>query len=220
MEERSLRGRNQQIVGVILAGGKSQRMGTDKAFLEVGGIPLIQRILEVLTPIFRTVAIVAKELQKFECAAKDVKRVRDLFPEQHALGGIYTALRAFPGKECFVFACDLPFLNPDLIRCMIQRFNGCDLLLPKSRSGLEPLHAIYGKGCVKVLEDKIRRGDWRLENLAGFVRSEILDPNALHSFDPEELSVTNVNTPGEFRGLMHISQRRQYDGSAIDFNVL
>ena len=104
---------SREIVGVILAGGQSRRMGTDKTLLKVGGIPLIARSVKTLLPLFPMVAIVAKDVEKFRFL-KDAVLVKDLFEEQHALGGIYTALSHFSGKDCFVFACDLPFLNPSL----------------------------------------------------------------------------------------------------------
>ena len=189
---------SKEIVGVILAGGQSRRMGSDKAFLEIGGVPLIERTVEIILPLFPSVAIVAKETEKFHFM-KGIYLVKDLFPEQHALGGIYTALKTFPGKDCFVFACDLPFLNVSLIRTMIEQRNGCDLLIPKSRRGLEPLHAIYTERCLPAMKDQIRQNRWSLEAFAKRVGLCILDPALFHLLDPEELSFFNVNTQRELK---------------------
>jgi len=189
---------SKETVGVILAGGKSRRMGTDKAFLEIGGVPLITRVIDVLLPIFPTVVIVSKESKKFS-SIKGVQLIQDLFPEQHALGGIYTALSTFPGRDCFVFSCDLPFLNPSLIHFMMQQRNGYDVFLPRSRHGLEPLHALYTEKCLNLMGEQIRQKRWNLESLIHKVHCRILNPDILHTFDPEEFSFLNVNTPEEFK---------------------
>lgn len=186
------------IVGVILAGGKSRRMGVDKTFLEIGGVPLIERAVQTLLPLFPTVAIVSKEVEKFHLV-KGVSLVRDLFPEQHALGGIYTALSYFQGKGCFIFACDLPFLNPSLISFMIQKMNGYDILVPKSHHGLEPLHAIYSKRCLGAMEELIRQKEWGLKSFIRGAHYGLVNSTTLHTFDPEEISFLNVNTPEEFQ---------------------
>lgn len=186
-----------EIVGIILAGGKSRRMGTNKAFLEIGGMPLIEREVKILSPLFPTVAVVSKELEKFRFM-KGVSFVKDLFPEQHALGGIYTALSHFR-KDCFVFACDLPFLNPHLIQAMIAQENGYEVLIPKSRHGLEPLYAIYTGNCLPILEKQIRHSRWSLELLVQQTRLRVFDSTLLHSLDPKELSFFNVNTSGQLR---------------------
>ena len=200
-----------EIVGVILAGGRSRRMGTDKAFLEIGGIPLIERGLNVLQPFFQTVAIVAKDLEKF-CHLKGVRLIPDLFPEQHAAGGISTALKTFSGKDCFVFACDLPFLHAPLIQVMMQQRNGYDLVIPRSRHGLEPLHAIYTTKCLNIVQEQILQKRWHLAELLQKVCYGILTPDILHTFDPGELCFMNVNAPAELRKAqeverVHVSRR-------------
>ena len=197
---------SKEIVGVILAGGKSRRMGTDKAFLEVGGVPLIERVIGVLSPIFQTLAIVSKESKKFS-SIKEVQLIQDLFPEQHALGGIYTALSHFRGKDCFVFSCDLPFLNPGLIRAMMREMNGYDALIPQSRYGLEPLHALYSGRCLDDIERQIHERHWNLAALLQKIKFSVLDLTVLRASDPEELSFFNINTPEELEKAQAIEMR-------------
>ena len=197
---------SKEIVGVILAGGKSRRMGSDKAFLEIGGVPLVARVIDVLLSVFTTVAIVSKDIQKFS-SIKGAQLIQDLFPEQHALGGIYTALSTFPGRDCFVFSCDLPFLNPRLICCMAKEMNGYDALIPQSRHGLEPLHALYSGRCLDDIERQIHERNWNLEALLQKIKFGILNPTMLHTSDPEELSFFNVNTPEELQRAQAIEMR-------------
>ena len=187
-----------EIVGVILAGGESRRMGTDKAFLKIGGVSLMERTVQTLLLLFPTVAIVSKEPEKFH-PLKGISLIQDLFPEQHALGGVYSALRRFQRQDCFVFACDMPFLNPLLIRTMIEQRNGYDLFIPRSRHGLEPLHAIYTSRCLSTMIQQIERKEWNLETFVQKVHYGILDAGVLHAFDPEEASFLNVNTPEAFQ---------------------
>lgn len=201
---------SREIIGVILAGGRSRRMGKDKAFLEMGGVSFVERIVKTLSPKFLTIAIVSKELQKFQ-SLRGVYLVQDLFQEQHTLGGITSALSHFRGKDCFIFACDLPFLNPDLIQLMIQRRNGYDVLIPRSRHGLESLHAIYTGKCLAAMKSAVHQGEWGLERFIRKMRFGIVEPETLHRFDPEELSFLNVNTPAELKRAREIEiepQRR------------
>lgn len=193
------------IVGVILAGGQSRRMGTDKAFLEFEGLSLIARITETLRPLFSTVAIVAKKLERFR-NLKEVHLVQDLFPEQHPLGGICTALHHFRGKDCFVFACDLPFLNPPLIRAMIQNRKADAVLVPRSRRGLEPLHAIYPATLLNLLTLQMQGERGSLEAILKKLPMSVLDTEILHTYDPAELSFLNMNTPEEFRNFNYLNK--------------
>lgn len=183
-----------EMVGVILAGGQSRRMGTDKALLGFEGVPLVERSVNTLLPLFQTVAIVAKDVERFRFL-RGAHLVRDLFEEQHALGGIYTALSYFSGKGCFIFACDLPFLNPLLISAMLRERNGYDLLVPRSRRGLEPLHAIYTERCLERIAEQISRKQWCLDHLIPRLRFGIFGGARLHRLDPEERSFVNINTP-------------------------
>lgn len=185
-------------VGVILAGGKSRRMGKEKAFLEIAGVPLIQRTIRALSPFFLNLAVVTKDVEPFRFL-DGVYRVQDAFTEQHALGGITTALTAFPGKDCFVFACDMPSLNPRLIRHMLEERSEYDVLAPQSDRGLEPLHAIYTGRCLDRIASCIREKKWNLEAFVRMCRYRVVGPETVRALDPDGLSFVNVNTPEEFQ---------------------
>lgn len=132
----------------ILAGGKSSRMGREKALLEIEGEPLIRRTARVLRRVFAQIVVVTNTSEIAEAAA--LPAIGDLHADKGPLGGIHAALSHY-GEPTFVVACDLPFLTVDFLRFLTENFEG-EALVPRSPQGLEPLHAIYAPGCLPVFE--------------------------------------------------------------------
>lgn len=182
--------------GIILAGGKSRRMGQDKAFLLLDGAPLIAHVLRALRPVVQELLIVTDDARKF--AAAEATVVEDLFPGAHALGGLYTGLLLATHDRCIVTACDAPFLNPQLARFFLDEVAGYEAAMPRSRRGLQPLPAVYTRGCLVALERQRELEQWALQALVSHVRVNVIEPAAIHHFDPDERSFWNLNTPGEF----------------------
>jgi molybdopterin-guanine dinucleotide biosynthesis protein A len=131
------------MTGVVLAGGKSRRMGRDKAALEFDGQPLAERCVAVLRVCFSEVMVVRE----------------DDTPGLGPIGGLLTALRRAP--EIFVVACDMPFLDAALIREMAAQLPGFDAVAIPG----EPLHAAYSARIVPVIEAQIVTGDYSLRRL-------------------------------------------------------
>ena len=195
--------------GVILAGGKSRRMGKDKAFLEVGGRMLIQRVLDVVTALCDDVVIVTNTPERY--APFGARLVRDIFPGAGALGGLYTGLHAARHARSVVVACDMPFLNRGLLQYMADLAREFDAVIPALGSvrpdlsdtsnarkwGLHPLHAVYGKACLMPIERAIQQGDLRVIAFLPEVRVRFVGPEEVERFDPEGRSFFNANTPEE-----------------------
>ena len=181
----------------ILAGGASRRMGRNKALLPFRGKPLVRRQLDVLSPLFSEILISANDPGPY--APFKVRVVPDHFAEPCSLSGIHALLKAATAPRVFVVACDLPFLNADLIRRMLAVSADFDVIVPETSGGLEPLHAIYSRGCVPAIEASAEAGHWKVSGFYGglWVESFRVDEGSwrVDGWSP----FTNANTPDEWQ---------------------
>lgn len=181
------------ISGAILVGGNSRRMGTDKALVDVGGLPIIQRVADVLRLVSDDVWLIGKGAAKY--AWLGLRSADDLVPSGGPLAGIYTALRSARFSHCIVVACDMPFLNPRLLRYMARAARGWDTLVPRVDGHLEPLHGVYSRACLGPLEDMLRTGQLCPLDLYPLVRTAYLESETIARLDPGYRSFINLNTP-------------------------
>ena len=184
-----------KITGIILAGGKNLRMGKNKAFLEVNGERIIDRTKTLFLEIFDEVLLVANSLPDY--LGLNLRMVADLYAGKGALGGIYTGLFHASHSHAFVAACDMPFLNKDLIRHLIDLSPGYDIVIPKTQDGWQPLHAIYSQKCLPFMEDLIRKDNLKIIDFFHRVKKRDVLTEEILPFDPKLTSFLNVNTPEE-----------------------
>jgi molybdopterin-guanine dinucleotide biosynthesis protein A len=182
---------------MILAGGKSIRMGQDKAFIEVDGIPIILRIFAVLDRLFDEMIIVTNEKEPYEKLGIPV--YSDLVSGQGALGGLYTGLICSSFSYSFCVACDMPFLSQPLIRYLVGRIDQYDAVVPHTSDGLQPLHAIYSKNCLEPIRRALGLGITKIVDVYPLIRLGIVDEKEFLAVDPEKKSFTNVNTPEDLQ---------------------
>lgn len=181
---------------MVLAGGKSKRMGMDKRHLSVHGKPLLDRVTSVLLELFPEVLLVLAE----EDISKQDDRIRivtDLVPGCAAVGGLYTGLYHSRHPRVFVVACDMPFINPAVIELFLQKADATDIVLAQLVTGLQPLHGLYSKHCLPFLKAMIDARDLRLQNIAdqqGLAVHRIPETE-IKRLDPQLLSFLNVNSP-------------------------
>ncbi len=183
------------ISGVIQAGGKSTRMGRNKAFLEIGGKRVIDRLVDGLQQIFPEVIIVANTPDLYDYLG--VRVVPDSIPGKGSLGGIYTATAVATHSWAFVMACDMPFFNSRLIRYLASLTEGWDAVVPYT-DDWEPLYALYAKTCLPPMERLIHSGDLKISRFFPHVRVRRVNREEREPYDPQGLSLFNVNTPEEF----------------------
>ena len=198
-------GTKNAITGIILAGGKNLRMGQDKAFIEVNGVPIILRILTVFDQLFLETIIVANEKEPY--AKLDIPVYRDLVPGQGALGGLYTGLVHCTFPYSFCVACDMPFLNRALIEYLLSRIEQYDAVVPRTSDGLQPLHAIYSKKCLEPIRHLLDLEKTKIIDFYPLIRLGIVDEKEFLSLDAEKRSFTNVNTPEELQMLQNSRER-------------
>jgi molybdenum cofactor guanylyltransferase len=190
---------NRQLTGataVVLAGGKSSRMGTPKALLPFDNEPLIVHIVATLRSLFAEVVVVAAPGQ--ELPSMPVTLVRDEVAYQGPVGGIYYGLTAAGGDVSFVTSCDSAFLSTHLIAHLVSRISQHDVVVPHWQGRLQPLHAVYRRSVLPLLEEQLARGELRPVYLFEKVRTLKVDEDEIRRFDPEGSSFFNMNTPEEY----------------------
>ena len=190
------------MTGIILAGGKSSRMGENKAFIDAGGIPLFERVYRTFREIFPEIIIVANDAARFE--EYEARLQNDILLNKGPLGGLYTGLFYSPSYHAFCTACDMPLLNPRLIEYMMEERDGYDVILPKTRDGLHPLHAIYSKKCLSPMRQLLDRDDLKIVNFFHRVRVRYIDETEIRKVDPHMSSLINVNTEEEMEAVRGI----------------
>jgi len=168
-------------------------MGMDKAFIKIDGIPMIQRVYEIFQQIFNEIIIVTNQKDRYSDFRAKV--VTDLIRDCGVLGGLYTGLYHASNFYSFCAACDMPFLKIPLIRFLSDFTEGYDAIVPKTADGLQPLHAIYSKNCLKPIPTIIELGKYRLTDLYPLVNTKIVDESEFIHFDPQKESFFNINTP-------------------------
>ncbi|HSB43592.1 MAG TPA: molybdenum cofactor guanylyltransferase [Nitrospira sp.] len=185
------------VTGILLAGGKSRRMGGDKRFLHVGEHTLFDRSLAVLRSIFRDVLIViAQDSPPLET---DAAVIRDLVPDCGSLGGLYTGLSQATTEHVFVVACDMPFLNQEAVRYVIGLKEEADIVMAEGENGLQPMHAVYSRRCLPVLEEMVRTHHLKIQDIVAHpsLKVRLINVAELSRIDPEGRSFLNVNTPAD-----------------------
>jgi len=183
------------LTGVILSGGKSIRMGENKAFIKIEGTPIIQRIQTLFERLFDEIIIVTHQKELFPNL--DAKIYPDLIPNRGVLGGLYTGLFFSSFAFSFCVACDMPFLKESVIKYLIKNIGDSDVVVPKTKDGLQPLHAIYSKNCLEPINKIIDLGKYKIVDFYPMVKVKIIDEHEFFSLDPMRESFINVNTPEE-----------------------
>ena len=184
------------ITCVILAGGNSSRMGSNKALLPYQGGRFIEAIHRRMAAIFREILLVTNTPELFDFLP--CRKVPDLIPGMGALSGIHSGLFHSATPFVFAVACDMPYLSPALIRHLASVSEGCDVVVPETEKGLEPLHAVYGKHALQPMEEALHAGKGRIVSFFDKVRIRKIPREEVSRFDPEFQSFRNINTPEDY----------------------
>jgi molybdopterin-guanine dinucleotide biosynthesis protein A len=182
------------VSGVVLAGGKSRRMGgSPKALIPFGERPLVQHVVERVKSVLPDCLIVTNSPELY--AFLDVPMVGDVFAEGGSLGGIYSGLAAAPGEAAFCVACDMPFVSSGLIAHLVDRAGEADVVIPDADGELQPLHAVYAKACLPAMERRLRAGRLKVTGFFDEVRVVRVPTGTVARFEDPELAFMNLNTP-------------------------
>ncbi len=193
----------------IQAGGASSRMGEDKALKPFLGRPLIQRVVDRLSPIADEMIVTTNRPEDYQFLG--LRLTPDLKPGRGALGGLYTAIASATQPLVAVVACDMPFASPTLLeatgRLMVQE--EADVVIAKTDEGFEPIHAVYRRAtCLPAIESAIDADQWKVIAWFPKVKVRVLTSDELKQFDPDGLAFWNVNTPEEFIQAEQLAQTK------------
>lgn len=183
--------------GIVLSGGESRRMGTDKALLKVDGVPMVEHVLRALRTVVSHIIVVTNRPESY--AVYDVEVVTDACNKRGSLIGIYSGLLKSRDEYNIVVACDMPFLNSRLLSYMASQADSYDIVLPKIGEFVEPLHAIYHKRLTTIMENRIKRDQLQIRGIFSGLKIRYITEEEINRHDPERRSFINLNTPKEYK---------------------
>ncbi len=195
------------VTGILMAGGQNRRMGTDKAFLEVEGMPLVQRTTNVLSRICDEVLISSNNPDRYSAYGKVIT---DRIKGKGPMGGIHSVLPEAKHDIIFITACDMPFIDEHGIRALYQELQDYDVIVPFARNRLHPLHAFYHKRILPLVEKYLAEDKLSLTKFLEDCRTRIIrveqELNMKHVFSDRYF--LNANTPQEWEAVVTMTETR------------
>ena len=181
---------------IVLAGGKSRRLGRAKALEEISGQSLIERVMELVFPLSTEIIVVTAQDNHLPLNL-GAKMVVDVYPNKGPLGGIYSGLKASSSFHSLVIACDMPFLNVALLRYLMELSPDFDVVIPRVNGMVEPLHAVYSRNCLDPIEAMLQKGNLKISDLLGAVRVRYVEEAEIEGYDRQGLSFFNINSKAD-----------------------
>jgi molybdopterin-guanine dinucleotide biosynthesis protein A len=187
------------MTSIILAGGRSSRLGREKSEEQIEGRSLISRVISCLSSLSDEILVVVskRQIESQFPSYTGATTVVDVYPEKGSLGGIYTGLVCSTSFYNLAVACDMPFLNLDLLRYIAALSPGFDVVIPELNGRREPLHAVYTKNCLPSMESLLKTGNLRVADFPDSVRARYVNTEVIDRFDPDHWSFFNVNTQAD-----------------------
>lgn len=179
--------------GVVLAGGRSRRLGVNKALLRFGGVPLLRIVVDRVAEVCDEVVVAVDRPQRYQGMALAARLVADLAPGLGPLSGLQSGLRASGTDNVLVLSCDLPFLNEKLLRYMAEQPRSYQALVPWADDRWHPLHSIYNRSCLPEVDRMVNQGGGSMRDLLSRLDVRPLSEDDLRRWDPDGLSFLNLN---------------------------
>lgn len=197
----------QVLSAAILVGGESRRMGYNKAFLKIGRSNLVESIVARLKTIFPDVFLVGNDPELYRLLEMPV--IADLYKGCGPLGGIHAALMAAKTPYVFITACDVPFLDTQVVVYMAGKVSGYDAVVPKIKGYLEPLCAVYGKSCLLAMEAQLKCGQCKITDLFSVLHVNYLEQEEIEKLTAVEKAFLNVNTPKDMQKAISLTRSQK-----------
>lgn len=191
---------------LVLAGGKSSRMGRPKAWLDFGGEPLLRRIVGIVSTVCDEVFVVSGVGQ--ELPATPARVIEDQIPGQGPLSGLHAGLSAATWDVCFMTSCDVPFLKPAFVRHVLEFLESFDIAVPRWKEEFQPMQAAYRRGILPVVGEHLEKRKLRPLFLFERLKTRILEESDLRGVDPQGESFMNINTPEEYAASLAVLRRQ------------
>ncbi|MEJ2485770.1 MAG: molybdenum cofactor guanylyltransferase [Anaerolineales bacterium] len=184
---------------VIQAGGQSTRMGQDKGLLQFGKYKMVEYILHQVSGMGEKNFIVSNRPEEYKEFGLPV--YTDIYHNIGPLGGFHTIFSFLEMEYALVLACDMPFINRDLINYLLSLASDYDIIVPRLNHNkfVKPFRAVYSKRCMPAVEKAIEQNHRRVISFFDDVRVRYLEKDEIHIYDPDERSFFNVNTPEDLQ---------------------
>ncbi|MFO7952240.1 MAG: molybdenum cofactor guanylyltransferase [Bacillota bacterium] len=184
---------------IILAGGDSKRLGHPKALLEINGQSLIELVVGILSSYFQELTVVTDRPELYD--SLPVRVTGDLLKadQKSPLRGIHAGLSVSNLPYQFVAACDMPFLNLELIKYMASFAGSYDAVVPRVGRYYQPLHAFYRRSCIGIIEKQVNEGDYKVTDFYEYLKIRFISLSEITLFDPEQKSFININTWEDYK---------------------
>ena len=186
----------------ILAGGQSRRMGRNKALIDLFGRPVLQWVIDAVTPLTDDLFLVTNTPAEYR--AFNLPMVGDILPGNAALGGIYTAIATAKHSWVFLLACDMPLVRADAIALLASLRAGVDVVVPRITPHPETLHAFYRKTCLPEIESRLAEKSLRVVGFFDAVRVRYVPAETIAPVTGNFDFLTNLNTPADLERVRKI----------------
>jgi molybdopterin-guanine dinucleotide biosynthesis protein A len=161
--------------------------------------PLIQHVIDSVSQVDYDIIVVAASGSQLPELDSRVRVVNDCYPVGGALVGILTGLKASKSQYNLAVACDMPFLNIDLIRYLMRVSRGYDVVIPRIGKMIEPLHAVYSRNCIGPIQTQIESGNLRISDMLDKASVRYVESDEIERYDPQHLSFININSEEDLK---------------------
>jgi molybdopterin-guanine dinucleotide biosynthesis protein A len=204
------------MTSIILAGGKSSRLGESKALQVIGGKSLIQWVVDRLAILSTEIIIATAHGETIPCSSTvRIKTVADIYPGKGPLVGVYSGLIASSGSRAIAVGCDTPFLSVSLLKYMTQIRPTFDVVVPRVKKKVEPLCAVYSKSCLAPIRGLLERNELSITKLFDMVKVRYIEEHKINNFDPEHLSFFNINSQDDLEGARKLAAEKGWLATRI-----
>ena len=197
--------------GIILAGGKSSRMGRDKSVLPLpdSGESMLKSIWNGLMPLCKEILICGNSSDKYKLP--DTVEISDIYKDRGPLSGIHAGLKRASYDYSFIVSCDMANFNQELAAFLLSKCGNHELIIPRHNGLFEPLFAVYHKNIMDIIEIKLLSGVNRVQKIISEVDLLIVEDDEIKDFgDPEEL-FRNINTPEDYQKIKEQLKRGNHE---------
>jgi len=194
--------------GIILAGGKNTRMGIEKSFLKFGTKTLVENTIDIFKTIFSEIIVVTNNSRSFLKFGTIV--VEDLIKNKGPLGGVFSGLCFSKSELNFVVGCDMPFVNPYLVKYMISKPEEYDVVIPEVDGRVESLFARYSKNAIPVILSHLLKDKLKTQNVLSELNVLKITTEEIERLDPEHLSFFNINTQDDLKKAMDLFSQDKF----------
>ncbi len=188
-----------KVTVAIQAGGQSSRMGTDKSFVLFQGHPMIEVVMERVAGLGDELILITNRPADYAYLQQPM--FSDIHPDHGSLGGIFTAVSHASHPHTLIVACDMPWLNRDLLHYMLTLRDTADVVVPRWQKHPEPLHAIYSKACLGPIAEKLKAKQLKITGFYDQVAVRFVERAEITPFDAHGRSFANINTPEELAAI-------------------